>query len=312
MFLNIIMGFVMIVMSISLFATYQSAGTPKKNILLGITLPKEYIINEKVTDIIKNYKKINRLLFLVSLILALPLFTLKYTSFIILYLFLWYLSYFLVSNVYFKKYNKQLFLLKSQNRWFPDEWHIVTEDTDKEPIYADEDECWRKGYYYNPKDSRSTVEKRVGVGNTYNMATKKGKAITYSLTSFGIIVVGAVLFLFARMDFATFDLTLEGSTVEMRAPFYGYQFDINEIENVSLIDSMPQHGVRSNGAATETYSLGNFNYDGYGRSKVYIYNDYPPYILIKTKDLSVFFNSKEEGTTREYYEMLLKKLEIKK
>ena len=51
----------------------------------------------------------------------------------------------------------------------------------------------------------------------------------------------------------------------------------------------------------DEYSVGNFNVEGYGKCKLYIYNDVKPYILIKSNDEIIFINSENEEETLRYY-----------
>lgn len=181
-------------------------------------------------------------------------------------------------------------------------------EADENPVYTDDDEYWQKGYYYNPNDCRTMVEKRIGYGYTINMATTKGK-----LLACGIVVTVAVLvlglsLLFLKLDFSDFKLSVDGNKAVIDAAMYGYRFDIDKIEEVKKIDSIPG-GRKTNGAETRKYSLGNYNLNGYGESKLYIYKDNPPYIMIKLKDIYLFINGKTQEQTEQYYEMLLKKMD---
>ena len=292
--INLIIYFsVLLICAISLFATYLTASKPNKNILLAVTLPYEFLTDSKVLEIVKKYKHANRVTFIISLVAAIPLFGIKYTSITILYLFLWFVVLMRVYSSFFKRYNNQLLLLKRQN-------HIVNID-------ADDDEYWKNGYYYNPTDNQAMVEKRFGYGYTFNMAKTKGKVITYGSIALGIIVVLGIFLMFLRFDFTTFEMLYSGGTIEIKAPMYGHRFSFQDIEEVTIIKTLPK-GARTNGVATGTYSLGNFNLNGYGKSKMYIYKDYPPYIVIKLKDSFVFLNTNSKEKTLQYYEMLLNKI----
>lgn len=192
----------------------------------------------------------------------------------------------------FYTYNK---ILSTQNRLL---------EASLDVIYTDDDEFWTRGYYYNPNDRRTMVEKRIGYGFTCNMATLKGKCLT-----FGILVPVAVLILFlsivfVRMDTGSFNLFINGSTVKIEAPLYSFSFDINEIQEVNKIDILPK-GARTNGAATEVYNLGNFNLNGYGNSRMYVYKENPPFIIVKLKDIYLFINGKTKETTDKYYKTLI-------
>lgn len=197
-----------------------------------------------------------------------------------------------------------LCIIYTYNRIRDAQNHLL--QADKDAVYADDDEYWIRGYYYNPSDSRTTIEKRYGYGYTYNMATTKGKVIGWGLPLLIIPLLLVLSVMFIRLDTASFSLSINGDTARISAPFYGYSFNVKDIEEVKMMDSVPK-GTRTNGAATGKYSLGNFNLNEYGRSKLYVYNENPPFILIKLKDMYIFLNGKTRDKTDEYYRMLTSK-----
>lgn len=171
-------------------------------------------------------------------------------------------------------------------------------------IYTDDDEYWKRGYYYNPGDKRTMVEKRIGYGFTCNMATLKGKLFT-----FGILVPAAALVLFlsvvfVRMDTASFKLFVKDNVARIDAPMYAFSFNVDDIQEVKKVDTIPK-GARTNGAATQKYLLGNFNLNGYGKSKMYVYQENPPIIVVKLNGLYLFINGKTEEITETYYKLLM-------
>lgn len=177
------------------------------------------------------------------------------------------------------------------------------------PIYTDNDEFWSKGVYNNPNDRSVTVEDRAGYGITYNLGTKKGRRIYYgSLIFAGILVIGITGSLI-RIDHSSFTLNIENNFVKINAPTYGSEFNIDDIEEVTMLDRLPS-GIRTNGVGASTYDLGNFSIDGYGKCKLYLYFENPNCISIKLKDgRYIFFNSKSNDETLRYYAELQKLLE---
>jgi hypothetical protein len=312
-----IIGFVIVIMLITMFATYQSAGNPNKNILLNVFLPDEYAKKTEVNKITKAYKKKNQLLLLIFSIVAIPIFFIPYPSIMLLYMAIWFGLYMAVCNHLMMFFSRRLLLLKSKNAWFygdsmtlNDEklktWflkhHFIDSITDE--IYVDDDKYWIKGYYYNPFDKRTMIEKRVGFGTTLNMATKGSKIFNICIIGFITVVLGGVFLLLLSLDFTTFQLSVHNDKVDIKASMYSYEFNISDIEDISLIESLPKKGIRTNGAATDSYMLGNFNLSGTGKAKVYVYRNNPPYIMIKLHDLTIFFNTKSETKTNEIYKML--------
>lgn len=171
-------------------------------------------------------------------------------------------------------------------------------------IYTDDDEYWIKGYYYNPNDSRTMVEKRVGYGFTYNLSTVKGKLMTYGITGGLVILLLFLSIMFVTFDTSDFKLSINGNIAKIDAPVYGYSFNIDDIEQVTEIDNVPDGG-RTDGVSTGKYDLGNYNLNGYGKSKMYVHKGNPPFIVIKLKDIYVFINGKTKEITEQYYKILL-------
>ena len=142
---------------------------------------------------------------------------------------------------------------------------------------------------------------------TYNMGTKKGRNIVYiSYILTAIFLVGLV-FMFIILDFTKFNMDIRENEVVMSAPMYSMSFDIDEIEDIKIINSIPK-GVRTNGASTENYSLGHYNIDGYGKSMLYVYSREGEYIVIKLKDKYVFVSGENKKQTDEYYKELINNL----
>lgn len=449
---GVVFFFVILIFSITLFATNQTATKPNKNILLGVTLPYHILKDESVLKIVKEYKKSYSILFPIFLLCSAPILIVSsYPSFIIIYTFIWIITLLYFNNRVYLKYFRSLYSLKRKNDWFLKNKHMVTIDTEvtriknkmpisrlwfipslvisiipiiitltresntlkilaslpsiamillflylhklyssdrtvvysekaeinlacnyvhkrtwsicwviiatatsisnvlmylntpstvpvflflgilifigcivythgtirniqnklleasEEVVYSDDDEYWERGYYYNPNDSRTMVEKRIGYGFTCNMATFRGKLFTYGIIGPVIVLILFLSITFVRMDTASFSLNINGGTAKIDAPLYAYSFNLNDIEEVKIIDDLP-NGARTNGAETSKYSLGNFSLMNYGRSKMYVYKENPPYIVVKLDDIYVFLNGKTRDVTEEYYNTLLESM----
>ena len=118
MFQTIIAGCLLIV-AISIFATYQSASKPHHNILMGVLLPEEPQRNPEVLALIKQFKRVNTLMLILFLTAVIPLYFIPYTSFIILYMGMWCAAYYVISGEFFCRYFSKLLLMKSKYKWFP-------------------------------------------------------------------------------------------------------------------------------------------------------------------------------------------------
>ena len=97
-----------------------------------------------------------------------------------------------------------------------------------------------------------------------------------------------------------FNMKIIDNSVKINAPLYGIEFNVEDIEKVEIVDKLKVK-LRINGIGMDEYSVGNFNVEGYGKCKLYIYNDVKPYILIKSNDEIIFINGENEEETLRYY-----------
>jgi len=171
----------------------------------------------------------------------------------------------------------------------------------------DDDQYWKHGFYNNPNDPRVWVGKRHGIGYTYNIGSTKGKRLFYgTIIAVGIILL-AVIFMFLLPLFNPFKLSIGTDTVAIQSPIYATSFPLSSVREVKLIDTLPG-GTRTNGISTGQYNLGNFTLNGYGKSKMYLYNTDIPFLVIRLDNLTVFYNSKDSEQTQLIYLQLLQHL----
>jgi len=170
----------------------------------------------------------------------------------------------------------------------------------------DDDRYWKHGLYNNTNDPRVIVAKRYGIGYTFNIGSPKGKRFFYgTLIGVGVILL-AVICMFLLPLFNPFRLSIGTDSVTIQSPVYATSFPMSDIREVELVDELPG-GIRTNGISTGQYNLGNFTLDGYGKSKMYVYNNYPPFLVIRM-DNTVFYNSKDSEQTHLIYTQLLQYL----
>ena len=169
------------------------------------------------------------------------------------------------------------------------------------PIYVDSDEYWINGMSYkNPYDNRVVVEPGIGTKPVYNLATKNGRLITYGTNIFVVVSVLTIILMMLYFELYGFNMKIIDNSVKINAPLYGIEFNVEDIEKVEIVDKLKVK-LRINGIGMDEYSVGNFNVEGYGKCKLYIYNDVKPYILIKSNDEIIFINGENEEETLRYY-----------
>lgn len=311
--------FTMLIMLVTLYVSIQYSVKEDKNLLLGIRLPVEYRDQAEVKELFKTFQKSSRIILVIFFAAMLPVILIEYTSILITVMSLWFILYMWLCFYCVQYYGRKLMLLKSRNRWFSEDggeeilkdkkilsWfqkhRLLTDST--EIIYVDDDKYWLKGYYYNPEDKKTIIKSRFRGGTSLNMAARGAKVLLIGIFAFSGFILGGVILLFAVMDFSSFKLIIDGDNIQINAPLYGYQFRTEEVKEITLNEGLPENGRRTNGAGTDTYLLGNFYYEEYGKAKDYLYKDTPFYISIRLDNLTVFFNARSEDKTRDYYEIL--------
>ena len=176
---------------------------------------------------------------------------------------------------------------------------------DGKVVYTDEDEYWANGFtYHNPHDKSIFVPKRVGIGATVNTATPVGKVLVWGTVAITAVVILGVSFMLIRSELTSPTLAMtDNHRVDIQYPMYSYDFDIGDIEELSLVDSVPS-GVKTNGEATGQYARGHFRLKELGKTRLYVFKDNPPYIRIKLGNGYIFYNEKDPERTKEVFKQL--------
>ena len=83
--------------------------------------------------------------------------------------------------------------------------------------------------------------------------------------------------------------------------FYRDTIPYPSMRSVTLEDSLPRIGFKTNGSSVGKVMRGNFRVDGWGPSRLFINRDVPPFVVIATPDTHVVVNFADPAQTRELY-----------
>lgn len=165
--------------------------------------------------------------------------------------------------------------------------------------YADEDDKWLGGVaYYDPHDTRTVVNCRVGSSTTVNLARPSGRV----LAGMAALILLAMPFTGALIDAVTNRPTsLELTDTELVA-YCGdksaYRIERADIESAELLDELPEHLVRRVGTGAENLLKGDFSAAKYGRLKLCLDPNCPPFLLVECAGGEVYLiGSRTEGET---------------
>lgn len=177
-------------------------------------------------------------------------------------------------------------------------------DSDLHPIYVDDDEYWKSGYYYNPNDTHLFVENRMQSGNYSLNFAKKGAWIFSGVTA--AVIIGCIIFaLCAILPLINLkeEITLtDNGILTISAGGYTSEIDVNDITELKLLGELPDDSfLRTNGASTDSYDIGRYEGRTLGKCSLYVFDGYSPILMIKSDDTLVFVNSKEDGEIERLY-----------
>lgn len=148
--------------------------------------------------------------------------------------------------------------------------------------YVDEDDYWPGGlFYYNPNDSHILVNARTGMNSTFNLASTGGKIIT----GLGmVILVAAIAFTISigLEDKSNIVLDITEQEVFCKNGSTRYEVPLDEIEEIELLNEMPEGLLRTNALGGQHLFKGSFTGSGMSDLKIIADPTSPPYLKIKT------------------------------
>ncbi|MGM8214862.1 DUF3784 domain-containing protein [Bacillaceae bacterium W0354] len=127
---------------------------------------------------------------------------------------------------------------------------------------------------------------------------------------FGSIFIGTfifigVLFVYGYMDN---EVTVTDDMLEISG-MYGIEWSLEDIEEVQLLDELPEVEYKSNGFATSDLLKGKFRLEEpYGKGILFVRKGYKPYLYVSMGDEYIILNRGNETDTKDLYQSLLRKI----
>lgn len=159
--------------------------------------------------------------------------------------------------------------------------------TETAPIVADEDDAWLGGiFYYNPKDKRFLVAKRIGLGSTVNLGTWAGK-LYYAFVGLVLVACLAIGPIFGLVDSIPTRLEVSGDAPVELVAYHGrnekYSLDVDRITDVRLRDTLPD-AARTWGVGMDHYLQGDFYVIGDGEAQFCLDPTQKLFLRVETTD----------------------------
>lgn len=147
--------------------------------------------------------------------------------------------------------------------------------------YVDDDAHWIGGFlYYNPDDSRLIINERIGMNSTINMAKPAGK-IFMGLT---VLLLAALPFFGFLFGSGPIDIQVNQQAIVAKEGWTTYTIETDDIEEMTILDTLPEGMVRIMGTGMDTLLKGDFSCPAYGKMKVLLDPSQGPFVLIRTKE----------------------------
>lgn len=180
---------------------------------------------------------------------------------------------------------------------------LAADDT---PLYVDDDEYWKYGFYYNPNDRHMLIKNRMyDMNYAFNYANRGAQILVGMLT---VIITASCIFTVAVLVpfiHVKMNVYIADDTFMAAGGGYKCSININDIQEVQLFNEMPKDNfTRTNGGSTNEYDIGNYKGRTYGKCMLFIWDGYSPVLMIKSSNKTVFVNSKEDGYIKQMYEKL--------
>ena len=174
----------------------------------------------------------------------------------------------------------------------------------REDIYADDDDAWLGGIvYYNKKDKRTMVTKRIGIGTTTNLATPAGKFLDAIGIATFVIVIPVCCIWCILEEFTPMQLAVEENMLVAEQFCVDYEIPLEEMESIAIIDETP-NWKKVNGTGMDNLYKGTFRIQG-EPCEVFLNPQNDIFLQIETAEETYYMSASDDAGTRKIYETIL-------
>jgi len=117
MILNIIFVICLYPILPILYFVMRTNSKPKKNVLIGVTLPSEFLADDEVTEICNKFKNEIKRIVIIYTLIPIAFFFVDYVSIVLTLWMIWMVAVIFWTSWSYIKYNKKLNLLKAKKQW---------------------------------------------------------------------------------------------------------------------------------------------------------------------------------------------------
>jgi len=130
------------------------------------------------------------------------------------------------------------------------------------------------------------------------------KQAAIPLLILGVTLVGVAVLLIYSVQPTKISFSDEGLQIH---GIYGALYTWESIEEVELMESLPDIKARTNGSAVGNHLKGHFRTTEFGAVKLFVNSKVTPFVYLKSKGKVVIFNLPEAQQTEAVYQKIIKK-----
>lgn len=298
---NIIMIVTLYPVLLILYFVTKGTCKPNGNIVLGVTVPNEFLEDKEVLNICEGCKKKLKRNTLLSAVIPIVTFLIPYFSINFSIWMGWLLAIIVAIALPYVRSNKKLLALKKERQYQKEDVGNIVDD----------DAYWIYGmFYYNKNDKHKMVDKRYGIGTTMNMATKCGKGLGI-FSGLAILSVPVICIWLIFLEITPINLNIDNEKITATQLNTDYVIELDNIVDIKLILELP-HESKVNGTNTDNLEKGTFKVKDYGKCELFLNPKNSEFIVITTDDTTYIFTDKDDVGTMEIYQEMLSKRENNK
>lgn len=290
-----------------LYFVLRNESKPKKNIVLGVTLPYTARDSREVQAISGRFRKNLLIMLVVLTVLGAGGVFIPYQSVMLTYEMVWFLFAIAVPFFIYASSNTSLKKLRADFGWAGEKPASAAAHTELGtrgflesltaesgvPGNTDGDRHWLWGIiYYNKDDEKTIISSRVGMGTTVNMAKPAGKA----LAVIAALCLAALPFLGIWMmaeEFTPVRIEFADNTVYAYHTGQEYAISVGSIDEYERIQELPRLS-KIVGTGMKSVLKGKFNVEGYGTCQLCLDPRTGDYMVLSAGGVTYILNGNEE------------------
>ena len=162
---------------------------------------------------------------------------------------------------------------------------------------SDDDKYWPYGLvYYNPKDTHTMVENRMGTGTTMNMATGVGKGM-YIFAALTLLIIPVASVWIMMLDFTPISTKVENEKIICTHLSVEYEIPLEDIETYTVITELPEV-TKVSGNAMDNVLSGTYEIYREGMFEAFLNPQNNLFIKIETENETYYISGVDDVETQ--------------